>query len=141
MSTTQKTHGEEVAKRSLKLARKHVFMAPPLVTETSKKRLRLSPEARFEALFNILLLKLEKPNKRDPRYGNIWLYNHTLFAEDTADYLPRAVSVASIFNYFRTTGALLECIVAWAKKNTTHEDERTKKLAIRILSQYQSVKG
>lgn len=138
MSTTQ-TNRDIDAKKSLKWARKHTFTPPVPNDVTLRQGTRMTPEARFEALFNILLVKLEKTNKRDIRYGNIWLYNHTLFAEDTAEFFTRKISVASIFNYFRTTGSLFECIIAWAKKNDDHPDKRTQVLAARILNQYLSV--
>lgn len=136
---TIKANLEIDSKKSLKLARKHTFTPPIPCNETLRQGTRMTPEARFEALFNIMLVKLEKASKRDIRYGNIWLYNHTLFAEDTAEFFQKKMSVASMFNYFRTTTSLFECIVAWAKKNEAHPDERTQRLATRILSQYYSV--
>lgn len=136
---TANTNRDINTKQSLKWARKHKFVPPVPCNETLRKGTRLTPEDRFDALFNILLVKLERTSKRDIRYGNIWLYNHTIFAEDTAEFFTKKMSVAAIFSYFRTNDSLFECIIAWAKKNDQSPDKRTQILAARIINQYFSV--
>lgn len=132
MATTEIRHTD--IKKRIQWARKHTFV-PPKKSDNK----RASPEERFAMLFNIMLHNLEKPKKGDVSSGNIWMYNHGKLAEESLKYCAKRMSVATMFNYFRSGECLRNCAVAWAMANEKHEDPRTEKLATRILTQYYSV--